>query len=211
MDRHAAWSGTPGIGLPGLGGRGPRGRVPPRTGQQRPRRGARAASWDGARRWWYIALGVLAAALVLPRLAGAQGLRSRQLSISLRVEAPAHLRAGAPVQGVATRLGASVADVPLLIPRGEFDEAVEARLESASTQPGVAAFVRDPSGALTALGDEWCSLASPAAGGPSIVRFVAAGGAPLEGGAWRVRLRLTPRGGGATVERLADLLVPERR
>lgn len=58
MDRYSSWQGLPGRAR----------RVPPRAAQRRGGR-VRAASWDTPRRW-FLVLGSLALAILLPRLLG---------------------------------------------------------------------------------------------------------------------------------------------
>lgn len=205
MDRHSSWSGSPGGGLAGAGGAGRGRRVPPRAGQQRRRGAPRAAQWDGARRWWLVALGTLAIALVLPRLAWGQGLRSATATVSLTAIAPPHLRAGA--SGV--RLGASVADMTLPLPTtsGELDR-IETRLEG-SPLPDASLYVRTVSGGLVPVTQLWSRIPL---GTMASFRAVAAGGAFLPAGTWRVRFRLTPRDTTrAPIDVTSDVVVPVTR
>ena len=173
MDRHSSWSGTPGLELPGRGA-GRRGRrVPPRVGQARGRRGARTATWDGASRWWWAALGTLAALLVLPRVVAAQGLRSPIATISLHVEAPAHLRAGATSRAVALRLGDSVADASLTLDdRVEDASRVDLRLDQPTGESLGSIFVRNGEGALVPLTGAWTPAGIARHGQAPILRVV---------------------------------------
>jgi hypothetical protein len=203
MDRHSSWSGTPGAGGPGHGGGGRARRVPPRV---RPRgRGApRAAQWEGGRRWWLVALGTLALALILPRLAWGQGLRSNSASITLTVTAPAHLRAGT----AAVRRSDSVVDASIQIPGAPFDvDRIEVRLEHAPA-PGAALYVRASDGSLDPLGAEWGRVAP---GNTMRVRALAPGGGTLPGGTWRVRFRLVPRDVAlAALDMPGEIVIPPR-
>lgn len=152
-----------------------------------------------------MALGTLAIALILPRLAWGQGLRSATASVSLTAIAPPHLRAGA--SGV--RLGTSVADIALPLPTtsGELDR-IETRLEG-SPLPAASLYVRTAGGALTLVTREWSRL--PMATMASF-RAVAPGGAVLPAGTWRVRFRLTPRDATrAPLDVTRDIDVPASR
>ncbi|HEX4932849.1 MAG TPA: hypothetical protein VFV33_06710 [Gemmatimonadaceae bacterium] len=186
--------------------------MPPRTGQQRPRRRARTATWEGIHRWWLIALGALGLAVLLPRLGTAQGLRSRQLAVTLQVEAPPHLRASADRRAIAQWRGASVADARVpLSGLAEGGALRDARLERAGAMRG-AVYLRGADGALTPVGTTWASAAGSAGGGEVLFRIAAPGGEALEAGTWRVRLRLAPADGErAPVEHSVDLVVPDWR
>lgn len=172
MDRYSAWTG--GAGRPR--------RVPPRVLPRR-RSATRAATqaWGGR---WFVALGALALALLLPRLLAAQGLRSAQAAVTLRVTAPAAPRGGA------TWHGPSVVDLPLTLPQPAWPvERVE--LQLAEPRPGSATpLVRGADGRLVALAAHW--LAVPARGG-IVLRVAAPGGDALADAHWRVRYRLVPR------------------
>ena len=192
----------PGTGRPGTVGSSGRGRrVPPRVGQHR--RGApRAAQGEGGRRWWFVALGTLAVALVLPRLAWGQGLRSSPASITLVVTAPPHLRSGAS----AARRDVSVADVIVRLPVATFDVAhIDARLEDAPVS-GAALYVRTSSGALLPVNTQWAPVAPGAT--PSFP-VLTQGGTPLPAGRWRVRFRLSPRDAAhPALDVQSDIVVP---
>lgn len=213
MDRHASWSGGPGAGIPIAGARGRR--VPPRTGQQRGqrgRRGARAASWDDARRWWIIALGTLALALILPRLAIAQGLRSREMAVTLRVTAPPRARGTVEGAVIAEWVGAAVADFRVPLPTVHGGALlVAARLEQPGGTAGTLS-LRSADGGLVPLREEWVSTAPTSRDGAVVLRLVSLGGAPLDAGTWRIRLRVAPtEAADGQVEQGVALIVPDRR
>lgn len=219
MDRHGSWSGASGAG--GIGRSGGTGRfggqgrrVPPRAGQRTPprRRQPRAATWDGARRWGWLALGALATwLLLLPRLAQAQGLRSRTAAVSLTVTAPPALRTTAADPGTVTvRRGPSVVDAGVALPAAPFALArVDVRVVAVATPAaqGMHLFVRDGTGALRQAGADWITVstdssaatrlpsATPTSASATVAAFRAvANGDAMEGHArWRVHLRLVPR------------------
>ncbi len=152
-----------------------------------------------------MALGTLAVALILPRLAWGQGLRSATASVSLTAIAPAHLRAGAS----GGRLGTSVADIALPLPTtsGELDR-IEARLDG-SPFPDALLYVRTTGGALTPVTQQWSRIPL---GTMASFRAVAPGGAVLPAGTWRVRFRLTPRDTTrAPIDVTSDVVVPASR
>lgn len=194
MDTFSSWQGA-----------ARRARRTPARSPARRRRDARAASWDGARRWWYLALGTLATALIMPRLLNAQGLRSQGAVISLQVIAPPELRAGAST----VRRGPAVTDmsIPLAAPSWELARA-EIRLERAA-RADVALYARDASGRFTPLDDRWVSLR---VGAPVAFRVVASPGTLMPGGSWRVLYRLTPRDSTrAPIETGANVTFPTAR
>ncbi len=215
MDRHSSWSGAIGAGgmggLGGAGGVGGRGRrVPPRAGQRVPprRRGARAATGDGARRWWWLSLGALATALLLlPQLALGQGVRSRTAAVTLTVTAPAGLRTAPRDTSTpnAARRGPSVADGWIPVPTTDVAVA-RIELHAESLLPAGAGdrgaplrlFVRDRSGALRDASAQWITIGGDTARATTglAVRAVAADGAPIGAVAgaarWRVHWRLVP-------------------
>lgn len=152
-----------------------------------------------------MALGTLAVALILPRLAWGQGLRSATASVSLTAIAPPHLRAGAS----AARLGTSVADIALPLPTttGELDR-IELRLEG-SPVPDASLYVRIAGGTLTPITHQWSRIPL---GTMASFRAVAPGGALLPAAGWRVRFRLTPRDTTrAPIDIASDVIVPESR
>ncbi|MCC6928252.1 MAG: hypothetical protein IT359_04580 [Gemmatimonadaceae bacterium] len=187
--------------------------MPPRTPQQRGRRSARTAAWDGARRWWLVALGTLALMLILPRLAGAQGVRSREVAVTLRVTAPP--RAMGVTEGgavTAERVGESVADFRIPVPAAPWGASlVTARLEQSGGGDGTLA-LRGTDGSFVPLGDGWVSAAPRSSDGTIGVRLASLGGAPLDAGTWRIRLRVASAdAAGGQVERSVALVVPDRR
>lgn len=192
--------------MPGARGR----RVPPRIGQQRGRRGARTASWDGARRWWLVALGALALALILPRLASAQGLRSREVAVTLRVTAPPRVHESAEGVITAAWMGASVADFRIPLPTATVTQ-VAARLEEPGGADGML-MLRRADGALVPVHGGWVATSPAASEGAVVLRLTSLGGAPLDAGTWWIRLR-TSRGdaAGEPLEQRIALVVPERR
>lgn len=180
--------------------------VPPRVAQRR--RGARpqSAAWDDARRWWFIALGSLAAFLFLaPNLVGAQGLRSQAAVISLTVVAPPRVDA---TRSTMVR-GESVTDVTIAQPTSPLPASrTEIRLESVPlVEAGL--WVRGDDGRLLPLGASWRPVAT---GRSSRFRVIASHGAPLYGGTWRVRYRLTPADPTLpSFEESQDVVVPSPR
>jgi hypothetical protein len=194
MDRYSAW--------PGRTGR-PR-RVPPRVAPSRRGR-TQAASWTGGRRW-FVALGTLALALLLPRLLAGQGLRSAPAAIVLRVTAPEAGRAGPAWRG------ASVVDVPLALPQpGWAVQRVELQLAGAKSD-ATTLHVRDADGRFAPLSTHWQAIGATSG---VRVRIVRAGGPALAPGAWHVRYRLVPRDAGeageAAHEGAAALRIDETR
>lgn len=180
--------------------------VPPRVAQRR--RGARpqSATWDGARRWWFIALGWLAASLLLaPGLVGAQGLRSQPTVISLTVVAPPRVDA---TRSAIVR-GESVTDVTIAQPTSPLPPSrIDVRLES-GPQVEAGLWVRGDDGQLRPLGASWRPVAI---GRSSRFRAIASNGAPLSGGTWRVRYRLTPADPTLpSFEESRDVVVPSPR
>lgn len=174
MDRFSSWQG--------------RSRRPARVPPQRalPRRArTRTAAREDVRRWWCIALGSLAAALLIPRPSPGQGLRSQPASVSLVVTAPPRLRAGA----TALRRSASVADASVPIPVAPWPVArVDVRLEDGAEEDGVLA-VRAVTGMLVAVSRTWIAVDGAR---PVAFRVIVPGGGEGASGTWRVRFRLAP-------------------
>lgn len=214
MDRYSSWPGPNGpSGGAGSFGASPRGRrVPPRAPQQR-RSAPRTTVWDGARRWWWVALCTWMALLILPRMLPAQGLRSNAAAITLQVTAPPELR----TPNAVTWRGASVADLSLRLPPAPFPVArVEARLlDAAGTSPEAARlYARDGQGALRLMGDTWTVVAGTGAPGMDVASFraVAMAGTPLAPSRWRLNVRRMPHDSTfAPVESVHDLALPARR
>ena len=174
MDRFSSWQGR--FRRPA--------RVPPRRALPRRAR-TRIAAREDFRRWWCIALGSLAAALLIPRPSPGQGLRSQPASVSLVVTAPPRLRAGA----TALRRSASVADVSVPIPVAPWPVArVDVRLEDGAEGDGVLA-VRAVTGMLVAVTRAWIAVDG---GRPVPFRVIVPGGGEGASATWRVRFRLAP-------------------
>ena len=174
MDRFSSWQGR--FRRPA--------RVPPRRALPRRAR-TRIAAREDFRRWWCIALGSLAAALLIPRPSSGQGLRSQSASVSLVVTAPPRLRAGA----TALRRSASVADASVPIPVAPWPVArVDVRLEDGAEGDGVLA-VRAVTGMLVAVTRAWIAVDGAR---PVAFRVIVPGGGEGASGTWRVRFRLAP-------------------
>jgi hypothetical protein len=156
--------------------------APPRRG------GARAATWTGGRRW-FIALGTLALALLLPRLLAGQGLRSAPAAVTLQVTAPGRV-------GPEWR-GASVVDVPLALPPQTWEvQRVELQLAEVASAPATL-HARGPDGRFVPITTQWRAIG----GAPGVsLRIVRADGRPLDAGVWAVRYRMVPRDSGQVVQ-----------
>lgn len=177
-----------------------RARRTPRGASRLPRRARLVPRVDN--RWWWVAIGSLSMASLVPRWAESQGLRAQPVMISLTAVAPPKGRTG----GALVR-GASITGVQVRSPLPTSgDTPLEVRLESALGTVGKL-YVRDVSARLTPVALAWIAVGS---GAETVFRAIASSPGKRPTGTWRVRFRRT-RDDSGQAEAVADVVVDAGR